>query len=108
MSRPWVYLIIAGLLECVWAIGLKQSQGFTKLVPSVITVIGLIGSMYLLALAMRALPVGTAYATWTGIGAVGAAIIGIVFLKESREFWRIMSLICIVAGIVGLKLTSRV
>lgn len=100
-------LITAGLLECVWAVSLKQSHGFTKLVPSVITVIGLAGSMWLLALAMRALPVGTAYATWTGIGAVGAAIIGMVFLGESREFWRLVSLVCIVAGIVGLRLTSR-
>jgi quaternary ammonium compound-resistance protein SugE len=107
MPRPWVYLIIAGLLECVWAIGLKQSHGFTRPLPSAITVAGLAGSMYLLALAMRSMPVGTAYAVWTGIGATGAAIIGIVFLKESRDFWRLISLGCIVAGIVGLKLTSR-
>ena len=107
MSRPWILLIAAGLLECVWAVSLKQSQGFTRLWPSVVTVIGLAGSMWLLALAMRALPVGTAYATWTGIGAVGAAIIGMVFLGESRELGRIASLICIVAGIIGLRLTSR-
>jgi quaternary ammonium compound-resistance protein SugE len=107
MPRPWIYLIIAGLLECVWAIGLKQSHGFTRPLPSVITIVGLAGSMWLLALAMRSLPVGTAYAVWTGIGAVGAAIIGIVFLRESREFWRVVSLGLIVAGIVGLKLTSR-
>ncbi len=107
MSRPWVLLIIAGLLEFVWAVGLKQSRGFSRPLPSAITVVAALLSFYLLGTAMKDLPVGTAYAVWTGIGAVGAAVIGIVFLGESREFWRVVSLALIVAGIVGLKLTSR-
>lgn len=107
MSRAWVYLIIAGMLETMWAVGLKYSKGFTQPVPSAITIVGLAGSMWLLALAMKSLPVGTAYAVWTGIGAVGAAIFGMLLLGESREFWRILSLALIVAGIIGLKLTSR-
>ena len=107
MSRAWVLLIIAGILETVWAVGLKYSQGFSKPVPSAITLVAMIASMYLLALAMKSLPVGTAYAVWTGIGAVGAAIFGMLLLAESREFWRIVSLVLIVAGIIGLKITSR-
>jgi len=99
--------VVAGLLEFVWAVGLKQSHGFSRFGPSVVTVVAALLSFYLLGVAMRDLPVGTAYAVWTGIGAVGAAIIGIVFLGESREFWRLVSLLLIVAGIVGLKLTSR-
>jgi quaternary ammonium compound-resistance protein SugE len=108
MTRAWICLVIAGLLEFIWAVGLKQSHGFTRPVPSVVTVVAALLSFYLLGVAMKELPVGTAYAVWTGIGAVGAAIIGIVFLGESREFWRVISLVLIVAGIVGLKLTSRV
>lgn len=107
MTRAWVYLFFAGLLETVWAVGLKYSQGFTKPVPSAITGVALLGSMYLLALAMRSLPVGTAYAVWTGIGAVGAAILGIAMLGEPRNATRLLSLVLIVAGIVGLKLTTR-
>ena len=107
MSRAWICLVIAGLLEFVWAVGLKQSHGFSRVLPSVITVVAALLSFYLLGVAMKELPVGTAYAVWTGIGAVGAAIIGIVFLGESREFWRIFSLLLIIAGIVGLKLTSK-
>lgn len=107
VQRAWIYLIIAGMLETMWAIGLKYSHGFTRPLASTITVIGLGGSMWLLALAMRALPVGTAYAVWTGIGAVGAALFGMILLEESRDFWRIASLAFIVAGIVGLKVTSR-
>ena len=107
MSRAWVYLVVAGLLECVWAVGLKYSQGLSKPAPSVVTVVAAVASFYLLGLAMREMPVGTAYAVWTGIGAVGAAGIGILFLHESREAWRLVSLVLIVAGIVGLNLTSR-
>lgn len=108
MSRAWTYLLIAGLLEVVWSVGLKYSQGLTRPVSSTITIITALASFYLLGLAMRDLPVGTAYATWTGIGAVGAAAIGILFLQESREVWRLVSLVLIVAGLVGLKVTSRV
>jgi quaternary ammonium compound-resistance protein SugE len=107
MSRAWTYLLIAGLLEVVWSVGLKYSQGLTRPVSSVITIVAALASFYLLGLAMRDLPVGTAYAVWTGIGAVGAAAIGILFLHESREVWRLVSLVLILAGLVGLKVTSR-
>ena len=97
----------AGLLEVVWAIGLKYTHGFTRLTPSVITVTAMIVSIVLLSWAMRSLPVGTAYAVWTGIGAVGAAITGILLLGESASLARIASLALIVAGIVGLKLSTH-
>jgi quaternary ammonium compound-resistance protein SugE len=107
MSRAWALLIVAGLLEVVWSVGLKYSQGLTRPAASAITIIAALASFYLLGLAMRDLPVGTAYAVWTGIGAVGAASIGILFLHESREAWRLVSLVLILAGIVGLRVTSR-
>ena len=102
----WIILFIAGLLEVVWAIGLKYTHGFTRLTPSVITVTAMIVSIVMLSWAMRTLPVGTAYAVWTGIGAVGAAITGILLLGESASQARIASLALIVAGIVGLKLST--
>ncbi len=103
----WIILFIAGLLEVVWAIGLKYTHGFTRLTPSVITVTAMIVSIVLLSWAMRSLPVGTAYAVWTGIGAVGAAITGILLLGESASRARIASHALIVAGIVGLKLSTH-
>ncbi|MFJ3293435.1 quaternary ammonium compound efflux SMR transporter SugE [Enterobacter asburiae] len=103
----WSILFIAGLLEVVWAIGLKYTHGFTRLTPSVITVTAMIVSIVLLSWAMRSLPVGTAYAVWTGIGAVGAAITGILLLGESASLARIASLALIVAGIIGLKLSTH-
>ena len=103
----WIILFIAGLLEVVWAIGLKYTHGFTRLTPSVITVTAMIVSIVLLSWAMRSLPVGTAYAVWTGIGAGGAAITGILLLGESASLARIASLALIVAGIVGLKLSTH-
>lgn len=103
----WVYLLIAGLFECVWAIGLKYTDGFTKLTPSLITLTAMAISFGLLSLAMRTLPVGTAYAIWTGIGAVGVATIGMVFLGEPKEVLRILCLLLIICGIVGLKLVSN-
>ena len=103
----WIILFIAGLLEVVWAIGLKYTHGFTRLTPSVITVTAMIVSIVLLSWAMRSLPVGTAYAVWTGIGAVGAAITGILLLGESASLARIASLALIVAGIVGLKFSTH-
>ena len=103
----WIILFIAGLLEVVWAIGLKYTHGFTRLTPSVITVTAMIVSIVLLSWAMRSLPVGTAYAVWTGIGAVGAGITGILLLGESASLARIASLALIVAGIVGLKLSTH-
>lgn len=102
----WFILVIAGLLEVVWAIGLKYTHGFTRITPSIITVVAMLISVVLLSWAMKTLPVGTAYAVWTGIGAVGAAIAGIVLLGESASLARIVSLCLIVAGIIGLKISA--
>lgn len=102
----WLILFIAGLLEVVWAIGLKYTHGFTRLIPSVITVTAMIVSVVMLSWAMKSLPTGTAYAVWTGIGAVGAAITGIVLFGESASPARLLSLALIVAGIIGLKLST--
>lgn len=103
----WLILFIAGLLEVVWAVGLKYTHGFSRLIPSTITIVAMVVSMALLSWAMKTLPVGTAYAVWTGIGAVGAAIAGIVLLGESASPMRIASLACIVIGIIGLKLSTH-
>lgn len=102
----WFILFLAGLLEIAWAIGLKYSEGFTKFWPSFWTLIAMVASMVLLAIAMKSLPVGTAYAVWVGIGAVGTVILGIVLFNESADFWRMASVGLIVAGIVGLKLAT--
>lgn len=102
----WLILFIAGLLEVVWAIGLKYTHGFSRLIPSVITVTAMIVSVVMLSWAMKSLPTGTAYAVWTGIGAVGAAITGIVLFGESANPARLLSLALIVAGIIGLKLST--
>lgn len=101
----WIYLIIAGLFEVVWAIGLKYSHGFTKLYPSIITLMGMIISFYLLALAIRTLPIGTAYTIWTGIGALGAVLLGIILFNEPINFLKALFLCFILIGILGLKLT---
>jgi quaternary ammonium compound-resistance protein SugE len=103
---PWLYLLIAGLLEVAWATGLKSSEGFSRLWPSVFTVVTALGSFWLLALAMRQLPLGTAYAVWTGIGAVGAFVLGIVMMGEAVTVARVLSALLIVAGLIGLKLSS--
>lgn len=102
----WIVLLIAGLLEVVWAISLKSSHGFTRLWPSLITLVAMVASVLLLAHAMKTLPAGTAYAVWIGIGAVGAAIMGIILLGEPASLLRLLSLALIVEGIVGLKLSS--
>lgn len=102
----WFYLILAGLLEVVWAVGLKSTEGFTRLGPSLLTLGAMAASFYLLSLAMRTLPLGTAYGVWVGIGAVGAAIAGMVLFKEPATMLRVVSLVLVVAGIVGLKLSS--
>ncbi|TKT80981.1 quaternary ammonium compound efflux SMR transporter SugE [Aquamicrobium sp. LC103] len=102
----WLYLVLAGVFEIVWASTMKQSDGFTKLVPSVITIATMIVSFGLLSFAMRTLPLGTAYAIWTGIGAVGAFVVGIVVLGEAATLFRIASVSLILAGIVGLKLST--
>jgi quaternary ammonium compound-resistance protein SugE len=102
----WVYLFFAGLLEIGWAIGLKYTEGFTRLVPSVLTALSMTVSVILLGLALKTLPVGTGYAIWTGIGAVGTAILGIYLLGEPATLARLGSIALIIAGIVGLKLAS--
>lgn len=102
----WVYLTIAGLLEIVWAIGLKYTEGFSKLGPTAITVGAMIASVVLLGIALRELPVGTGYAVWTGIGTVGTAVLGILIFQEPATALRLASIGLIVAGIVGLKLVG--
>ena len=103
---PWLWLTLAGFLEIVWAIGLKYTDGFTRPVPSAVTVLAMIGSVYFLALAVRSIPIGTGYAVWTGIGAVGVAILGMILFDEPRTLLRIISILFIVAGIAGLKLVT--
>ena len=102
----WVYLVIAGLFEITWAIGLKYAEGFTKLVPSAITVVGMILSVVLLGLALRELPVGTGYAVWTGIGTVGAAILGMILFQEPATAIRLGCIALIIVGILGLKFAA--
>lgn len=102
----WNYLVVAGLFECGWAIGIKYTDGFTKLVPSLLSVSAMAISFWLLSVAMKTIPVGTAYAIWTGIGAVGVAVMGMVLFGESRDIMRVICLLLIVSGIVGLKLVS--
>ena len=103
---PWILLITAGLFEIVWAFTMKQSESFTKLGPSVITIIAMLISFGLLAMAMRALPLGTAYTIWTGIGAIGAFIVGIVVLGEPANMMRIIAGVLIISGLVMMKLAS--
>jgi quaternary ammonium compound-resistance protein SugE len=102
----WLLLLIAGLLEIGWAVGLKYTEGFTRLVPSVLTLVSMAASVGMLALALKTLPMGTAYAVWTGIGAVGTAILGIVLFGDPAGVARIGCIGLIVAGIVGLKLAT--
>lgn len=102
----WIILLVAGLFEVVWAVGLKYSEGFSRPLPSVITVVSMVISVVLLAIALRTLPVGSAYAVWTGIGAVGTVIFGIVLLGEPAEALRLLCIGLIVAGVVGLRLVS--
>ena len=104
--NPWAIVAIAGLMETGWALGLKYSDGFTKLWPSVVTIVLALGSFWLLSVAMKSLPVGTAYAVWTGIGAVGAAVVGVLVHGEPATVVRAVCILLIVAGIVGLKLFS--
>ena len=101
----WIYLIIAGLLEVTWAIGLKYTEGWTKFWPSAFTLISMSIGIYFLSLAVKELPIGTAYAVWTGIGIIGTTIFGMIYLEEPIELFRIICILLIVSGIVGLKLT---
>lgn len=103
---PWIILIVAGLFEMGWAIGLKYTHGFSRLWPSVFTVAAMAISLYLLALALKSLPIGTAYAVWTGVGAVGTAILGIALFGEPASAMRLVCIGLIVAGIAGLKFAT--
>ena len=103
---PWIYLFFAGLFEIGWAVGLKYTHGFTRLMPSVLTVVAMTVSLFLLGLALRSLPLGTAYAIWTGIGTIGTAILGIVLFGEPAAALRLACIAMIASGIVGLKLVS--
>jgi len=103
---PWIYLALAGLFEVVWAIGLKYTEGFSRLWPSVITVSAMTASIVLLAMAVKTLPIGTAYAIWTGIGAVGAVLLGIVLFGDSASPLRLACVALVVLGMAGLKLTG--
>lgn len=102
----WVFLVLAGLLEIAWAVGLKFSDGFSRLGPSVVSIAGIVASLGLLALGLRAIPLGTAYAVWTGIGIVGTAIVGMALYSEPVTATRLVAIGCILAGIVALKLGS--
>jgi quaternary ammonium compound-resistance protein SugE len=104
--KAWIILLAAAVLEVGWAVGLKYTQGFTRLWPSAVTIAAMVASMYLLALAARSLPIGTAYAVWTGIGAVGTAILGIVLFDEPANVARVACIVLIVGGVVGLKVFS--
>jgi quaternary ammonium compound-resistance protein SugE len=103
---PWVILIVAGLFEVGWAVGLKYTEGVTRLWPSVWTVAAMIVSLWLLGIALKGLPIGTAYSVWVGVGAVGTAILGIVLFGEPTSAGRMISIALIIAGIIGLKLAS--
>lgn len=103
----WIYLLIAGLFEVGWAIGLKFSHGFSQVIPSILTIIGMIASFYFLSLALKNLPLGTAYAIWTGIGTIGTVIFGILLFKEPVDTVRILCILLIISGITGLKLISN-
>lgn len=103
----WFYLILAGLFEVAWAFGLKYSDGFSKLFPSILTVAGMIASFYFLSLALKNLPLGTAYAIWTGIGTVGTVILGIILFKEPVNVTRLVCIGLIITGIIGLKFVGQ-
>ncbi len=103
---PWILLVIAGLLEVGWAIGLKYTQGFTRPIPTALTLVSMVASMGLLGLATRSLPIGTAYGVWVGIGAVGAAVLGIALLGEPATPARVFFLVLMVVAIIGLKVTG--
>ncbi|HEY7153825.1 MAG TPA: multidrug efflux SMR transporter [Gemmataceae bacterium] len=107
MNRYWILLLIAAGLEITWAMGLKYTEGFTRLWSSIGTVLAMVASMYLLAQAAEGLPIGTAYAVWTGIGAVGTALIGMLVLNESRDWLRLGCIGLIILGVVGLKTFAR-
>ena len=102
----WIYLILAGLLEIVWAIGLKHTEGFSRLGPSIFTIVTMIASFYLLSLAVKTLPIGTAYVVWVGIGALGTAVLGMIIFHEPATMLRLGCLSLIIVGVAGLKATA--
>jgi len=108
MSQAWIYLAIAGILEIGWAVGLKYTYGFTRLIPSLLVALSLAGSMYLLALAAKTIPIGTAYGVWVGIGALGAAILGIILFQEPATAGRLFFIVLLLVSIIGLKMTSGI
>ena len=103
----WMYLLVAGLFEISWAVGLKFTHGFTHIIPSILTIIGMIASFYFLALALKHLPLGTAYAIWTGIGTIGTVVFGIILFKEPVTAMRLVCIALIISGITGLKLLTH-
>lgn len=106
VKMAWVILVVAGLFEIGWAVGLKYTEGFTRLWPSVFTVLAMGASLWLLGIAMKSLPLGTAYAVWVGVGTVGSVVLGILLLGEPASLTRLLSVALIVAGVVGLKLAT--
>jgi len=106
VAKAWTLLLVAGVFEIVWALGLKYSEGFSRLWPSTVVVVAAAASFWLLAIAMRVLPAGTAYAVWTGIGAAGTALLGIALLGESASMSRLVCIVLIVAGVLGLKVIA--
>ena len=105
--NPWIYLVLAGIMEMGWAVGLKFTEGFTQFIPSVITAGFMILSLYLLSLALKSISIGTGYAIWTGIGAIGTAVVGMLILGDSKEIGRIACIFIIITGIIGLKFFSN-
>ncbi len=103
----WIYLFLAGVLEIAWAVGMVYTSGWTKLVPSILTLLAMVVGIYLLSIAIKTIPLGTAYAVWTGIGTVGTVVYGILFFKEPVDIIRVICILLIVVGIVGLKLFSK-
>jgi quaternary ammonium compound-resistance protein SugE len=104
--KQWIYLVLAGIFEIAWAIGLKYTEGWSKTLPSIITILLMIASFYFLSLSVRSLPIGTAYAVWTGIGTLGAAILGVFMFGESFNFSKAICILLILTGIIGLKVLS--
>lgn len=104
----WIFLLIAGLFETGWAIGLKYSENFTKLIPTIWTAVSMLFSLYFLSLSLKTLPIGTAYAVWTGIGALGAFVLGILLFNEPVDFWRFFFIGLLIFSLAGLKITSGV
>ena len=105
--NPWIYLVLAGIMEVGWAVSLKYTEGFSQIIPSIITVIFMIFSLYLLSLALKTITIGTGYAIWTGIGAIGTAIIGMLLLGDSKELGRVICILVVITGILGLKFFSN-